>query len=155
MPRALLIGYGNTLCGDDALGPLAIERLRALIPEAEFVSCHQLGPELAGQMAACDLAIFVDAAREGDPGTVQIERLSPVAGNATSLTHQVHPAALLELAQTLYGRTPQAMLITGVGASFELRTGDLHPALTEAANRALDEICRIVPRLVQFFPSLW
>ncbi len=155
MPRALLIGYGNTLRGDDALGPLAIERLRALLPEAEFVSCHQLGPELAGQMAVCDLAIFIDAASEGEPGTVQLERLLPSAGGAASLTHQVHPAALLELAQTLYGRAPHAMLVTGVGALFELQGGDHGSALSEAASRALDEICRLVPRLVQVFPSLW
>lgn len=155
MPRVLLIGYGNTLRGDDALGPLTIERLRALLPEAEFVSCHQLGPELAGQMAACDLAIFIDAACEGEPGTVQLERLLPSAGDAASLTHHMHPAALLELAQTLYGHAPHAMLVTGVGASFELQGGDHDSALSEAASRALDEICRLVPRLVQAFPSLW
>lgn len=155
MPRALLIGYGNTLRGDDALGPLAIERLRALLPEAEFVSCHQLGPELAGQMAACDLAIFIDAASEGEPGTVQLERLLPSAGDAASLTHHVKPAALLELSQTLYGRAPHAMLVTGVCASFELQGGDHASALSESASRALDEICRLVPRLVQFFPAMW
>ena len=149
-PRALLIGYGNTLRGDDAIGPLAVERLRGLLPEAECVSCHQLGPELAGQMAAFDLVLFLDASCDGAPGTVNLERLWPDAGRAASLTHHVHPAALLELTQTLYGHAPQAMFITGVGAAFEN-----HQGLSEAAVRAIVEICRIAPRLVQSFPSLW
>jgi hydrogenase maturation protease len=150
MPRALLVGYGNTLRGDDALGPLAIERLRDLMPEVEFVSCHQLGPELAGLMATFDLAIFLDATSSGEPGTVRLERLSPEGSRAASLTHHLHPAVLLELAQTLYGRVPQAMLVTGAGASFEN-----HEGLREAASRALVEMCRIVPRLLENFPALW
>jgi hydrogenase maturation protease len=154
VPRALLVGYGNTLRGDDALGPLAIERLRTLLPEAEFVSCHQLGPELAGQMAAFDLVLFIDARGEGKPGTVRVERLSPNAGHVESLTHHVHPAALLELTETLYGQAPWAMLVTGVGTSFELREGTSREGLSEAASFALEEICRIVPGLVKSYPEL-
>jgi hydrogenase maturation protease len=154
VPRTLLIGYGNTLRGDDALGPLAIERLRTLLPEAEFVSCHQLGPELAGQMAAFDVVLFIDARSEGEPGTVRVERLSRDAGHVASLTHHVHPAALLELTETLYGHAPGAMLVTGVGTSFELREGSSAEGLSEAASLALEEICRIVPELVKSYPAL-
>ena len=150
MPRALLIGYGNTLRGDDALGPVAIERLRLLLPEAELISCHQLGPELAERMAACDLAIFIDATCDGEPGAVHVERLQPAAEHSGSLTHHLGPAALLELAHALYGHAPQAMLVTGVGSSFE--SGE---QLSNQACQALDEICRIVPRLLLNFPAMW
>jgi hydrogenase maturation protease len=147
--RTLLIGYGNTLRGDDALGPMAVEQMRAALPYLEFVSCHQLGPELAGQMAAFDCVVFLDASSAGEPGTVQLQRLQAGVTPAGSFTHHMHPAVLLELAQTLYGRAPKAMLATGVGASFESGEG-----LSEAAQRALDEICRVVPRLLQS-PDLW
>lgn len=143
MPRALLIGYGNTLRGDDALGPMAVERLRALMPQAEFISCHQLGPELAERLAAFDCAIFIDAACDGEPGTVQAMRLSPTGGETSSITHHVHPGALLELAHTLYGSAPRALLVTGVGASFEN-----HEGLSEKGREALDEICRLAPELL-------
>ena len=146
MPRVLLIGYGNTLRGDDALGPMAIERLRALLPEAECLSCQQLAPELADRLAGCDLALFVDAACDGEPGTVRVVRLTPKAGDAASLTHHVEAAALLELAQALYGRAPEAVLVTGAGAAF----GN-HEGLSEQAQKALNEICRLVPRLIQDF----
>lgn len=143
MGRVLLIGYGNTLRGDDALGPMAVERLRTQLGNAEFVSCHQLTPELAERLSACDLALFVDAASNGDPGTVEVKELSPEPADEASLTHHVNPAALLELAQALYGRAPRAMLVTGAGANFESNEG-----LSEKGQLALDEICRLVPRLV-------
>jgi hydrogenase maturation protease len=155
----LLIGYGNSLRGDDALGPLAIERLRLLLPDAEVVSCHQLAPELAEPLAHCELAVLVDAAIDGQAGAVRVRRLSPQmspwlspeashgAAGSASLTHHVQPEALLALALALYGHAPEAMmLVTGTGASFESGEG-----LSEQGRAALDEICRIVPLLVRNF----
>jgi len=144
----LVIGYGNTLRGDDALGPMAIERLRLLLPEAECVSCQQLAPELAERLAECDVALFVDAACDGEPGTVRVVSLTPKPGNAASLTHHVEAAALLELAQALYGRAPEAVLVTGAGAVF----GN-HEGLSGQAQQALNEICSLIPRLIQDFPA--
>ncbi|PSH04736.1 MAG: hydrogenase maturation protease [Acidobacteria bacterium] len=147
MPRVLLIGYGNTLCGDDALGPVAIERLSKMVADAEFIACHQLSPELAERVAICDLAVFVDATCQGEPGTVRVEQLVPVAVVGSAIfTHYVNPSTVLELAKTLYGRAPQAMLVTGAGAKFHNSEG-----LSEKGREALDEICRIVPQLVRDF----
>jgi hydrogenase maturation protease len=148
--RVLLIGYGNTLRGDDALGPMALERLRTTLPEMEYISCHQLGPELAERLAACDLAVFVDASGNGEPGAVHVVRLSPEPSHAASFTHHVQPTALLHLAKELYGRAPQAMLVTGTGATF-----DSGEELSAQGQLALDRICRLVPLLVRDFPAMW
>jgi hydrogenase maturation protease len=146
-PRVLLIGYGNRLRGDDALGPMAVERLRPLLPDAELLSCHQLAPELAEPLAHCGLALFVDAAACGKPGTVRVQRLQPAPPSApANLTHHVHPSALLELARTLYGHAPEAVLVTGAGDTFDSRE-----SLSEKGCEALHEICRIVPLLIQNF----
>jgi hydrogenase maturation protease len=170
--RAMILGYGNPLRGDDALGLLAAERLRALVPEAEILTCHQLTPELAAALAECDAAIFLDAAAMGTPGTVSVTRLTPQP-SAASLTHHVSPKALLELAQSLYGHSPRAYLITGVGESFapqapliasfepeqlEISTSpseEFAVELTPAAAAALEKICRLVPELLANFPALW
>jgi hydrogenase maturation protease len=164
--RVLLIGYGNALRGDDALGPMAVERLRPLLTTAlpttalpttalptnalpinvELLSCHQLAPELAERLARCELALFVDAAARGEPGTVHVQRLWPEAAGIASLTHHIQPAALLALARELYGRAPEAMLVTGAGATFDGRE-----SLSEQGHQALHEICRLVPRLIQDF----
>jgi hydrogenase maturation protease len=149
MVHVLVIGCGNVQCGDDALGPMAIERLRVLLPNAEFVSCQQLAPELAEQLADCDFAVFIDAACEGEPGKVRIERLSPEAGEMASLTHNVNPAVPLALARELYGHAPHAMLVTGAGASFASGEG-----ISKKGTEALNEICRLVPLLVRDFPVI-
>ena len=149
-PRVLVVGYGNVQRGDDALGPMAVERLRPLLADplkdVELLSCHQLAPELAEPLAGRELALFVDAERYGEPGTVRVRQLWPNAANAASLTHHVQPAALLALARELYGHAPEALLVTGAGATFESREG-----LSEQGRSALQEICRIVPRLIVDF----
>ncbi len=149
-PRVLLIGYGNVLRGDDALGPMAVERLRSVLTgsatDVELLSCHQLAPELAEQLAHCKLALFVDAVDCGEPGTVRVQQLSPEAGDANSFTHHVQPASLLALARELYGRAPEALLVTGSGATFDGRE-----SLSEQGRKALHEICRLVPQLIVDF----
>jgi hydrogenase maturation protease len=172
MTRALILGYGNPLRGDDALGVLAAERLRALLPEAEVFTNHQLTPELAAALSQSDAAVFLVAAAMGTPGTVSVTRLAPLP-SAASLTHQVSPQALLELAQSLYGHAPRAYLITGVGESFSPQappatshepeepetsnssSEELDAELTPAAHVALEKICRLVPELLANFPALW
>jgi hydrogenase maturation protease len=153
MLRVLVVGYGNTLRGDDALGPLAIERLRPLLPSAELMACHQLTAELAAKLAEVDAVLFVDADAEGEPGTVRVERVAPATEQA-SLTHHVHPAALLAISAELYGRAPKAMLITGTGADFSLRDQECGQ-LSASAAHALGEICRIVPLLIKGYPENW
>ncbi len=163
MVRVLIVGYGNPLRGDDALGLLAAEQLRMLLPDVEILTCQQLAPEMAATLAECDAAIFLDAAATGSPGTVAVTRLVPQSSSAASLTHHVTPQTLLELAQTLYGHAPRALLVTGVGASFvpqqaENSTGpsqEAEAALTPAARAALEKICRLVPELLRDFPALW
>jgi hydrogenase maturation protease len=146
----LLIGYGNVLRGDDALGPMAVEQLRPLLMDrlrnVELLSCHQLAPELAERLAHCELALFVDAEGGGEPGTVRVRRLSPAAEEVASLTHHVQPAALLALARELYGRAPEALLVTGAAATFDGRE-----SLSEPGRNALLEICRVVPRFILDF----
>jgi hydrogenase maturation protease len=141
--RVLLVGYGNTLRGDDALGPMAVERLRPQLPDTDCLSCHQLSPELAQRLAGYDLAVFVDAAAGGEPGSACVQRLSPETAKTASLTHHVQPATLLLMARTLYDRSPEAFLVTGAGADFAN-----HEGLSQHGRKAMDEICRLVPLLI-------
>jgi hydrogenase maturation protease len=149
MLRVLVIGYGNTLRGDDALGPTVIERLRTQLPGPEYLSCQQLGPELAEPLAACDLAIFVDAAAGGIPGEVHVEHLAP-ADSPSTMTHHVKPTTLLAMAQELYGHAPHARLVSSAGASFE--SGE---ELSPECRRAVDESCRLVRKVIGDFPAMW
>lgn len=72
--KAIIVGFGNTLRGDDGLGQAVAAVLAAAPPEgADVLACHQLTPELAEQLAAAALAVFVDAAAGAPAGSIAVE----------------------------------------------------------------------------------
>src|SRR5215831_10583842 len=106
--KVLVIGYGNPLRGDDAVGPFVASRLGGIV-------VHQLTPELAEPLASADLAIFIDARNDLLPGAVDVRPL----GGSPVMTHYCTPAYVLHLARQVYGRAPESVLV-GIGAeSFE------------------------------------
>ena len=163
MPRLLIIGYGNPLRGDDAVGWLAAERLQELVqspvqdPEVshtriavEVLAVHQLTPELMDPISRADRVIFMDAAADGDPGTIHRRKLMPAkvgqaAMAAASFTHQADPAALLAGARSLFGHAPQAWLVTVTGANFEL-TDELSVPVAKALDRLVAGLVHWVTR---------
>jgi hydrogenase maturation protease len=139
--RALLIGYGNTLRGDDGLGPHVAACLAAdLLAADRRVACHELTPELAVPLSEADLAIFVDAGRDRRPGEIACERLAPRPPGQFAFSHALPPAALLALARDLYGTCPPAWLLS-VGADNLDYADGLSPAV-RAALPALRERVR-------------
>jgi hydrogenase maturation protease len=107
--RWLVLGYGNTLRGDDGVGP-AVARAVAdwRLPGVRALAVHQLTPELAAEVADAAQALFVDAAVGGG---VELQPLEPSAPR-TGLGHVSDPQGLLALAQALHGRSPRAWLLT-------------------------------------------
>jgi hydrogenase maturation protease len=143
--KALIVGYGNPLRGDDGIGQAAAWAFAhdAAIAGAEAVGCHQLLPELAESLAAVDLAVFVDAAAGIQPGSVVITPVRGIAGPASGLVHHVDPGALLALSEKLYGRAPAAFLVTVGAGSLALGEG-----LTAAVAAALPKVIAAVRQLV-------
>jgi hydrogenase maturation protease len=118
----LIIGYGNLLRGDDAVGCRAAYVLEQLFhddPEVEVIASQQLTPEMAEDIALRDFVLFLDAATGEKPGTLRQTRVSPWPG-PTGFTHQLSPSSLLSAAEQLYGDAPEAMSITLAGWSFDL-----------------------------------
>src|SRR5579885_1525828 len=109
MPQALIIGYGNTLRGDDAVGYLAAERLASTItdPGVEIRAVHQLTPELAERISQAEKVIFLDAAVDGDRGAIQKRAIVPAA-DPQAWTHSSTPEGLLSMASALFGTAPPA-----------------------------------------------
>lgn len=128
MAAVLVLGYGNTLRGDDGAGRFAAEALRsASNGDVDVRAVHQLGPELTLDIAAAPAVFFVDASVAGAPGQIamrEVGRASPTVG----LTHHVTPAAVMDLAEELYGARPPAWEVAISGASFGLGEG-LSPAV--------------------------
>ena len=130
MAEILIIGYGNPLRGDDAVGYLAAERL-------DGMAVQQLTPELIEPISQAASVIFIDAKVGGQPGAIQERTLfpAPVSG---SFTHHATPEALLAGARKLYGRCPPAKLITIAGSDFEIG----HP-LSEPVRLALKTLLNV------------
>lgn len=131
-PRLLVIAVGNASRGDDALGPLLLERLRAAAggradaadvtaaADVEFLSEFQLQVEHALDLVGRDAVLFVDAAR---PGHVDGCALQPVAADVAAplWSHALRPQALLQVFRQVEGRPPPpAWLLAIEGRGFEL-----------------------------------
>lgn len=136
MSRTLIIGYGNSLRGDDAIGRLAAERLRQRNPgpEVEILGVHQLTPELVDPISRAARVIFIDAAAGPNPGQIA-ERRVHAHMSSRPFTHVATPEALLAGASALYGAEPPATLITVTAEGFELGA-----ALSAPVRRALDSV---------------
>ncbi|MBI1278120.1 MAG: hydrogenase maturation protease [Anaerolineaceae bacterium] len=118
MSHFLIIGYGNTLRGDDGAGQYVAQALMQESLEVEIITCHQLTPELVFPIAQADYVIYIDACLGLIPGNINVEHIEPEA-DAGAFTHDVTPMSLLAAAHNLYGHQPQAYLITIMGVDFD------------------------------------
>lgn len=107
----LVIGYGNTLRGDDGVGPRVVEAIGKLnLPGVHTLICQQLSPEHADPVSRARTVIFVDAAVDA-PKEVQWRKLEP--GKSSQLmAHAADPSTLLALARDVFGHAPQAWWLT-------------------------------------------
>jgi hydrogenase maturation protease len=117
--QLLVLGYGNVLLGDDGLGPYIAEQVAGWkIPGVRALAVPLLTPELAAELTAAELAVFVDAslAITGHP---QLIPLIP-APTSAGLGHALTPAGLLALAQAVFGQCPPAWILGVPAADFSL-----------------------------------
>jgi hydrogenase maturation protease len=133
MADSVLIGYGNTLRRDDALGPLTADAVSHWnCPDLQALSVPQLLPELVDVIAGARQVIFVDASLCDD---VQLHSISPDT-SAPSLDHTADPRRLLALTQALHGRCPEAWLVGVPAADFEFGE-ELSPIARHGFTKAL------------------
>jgi hydrogenase maturation protease len=134
--RTVIIGYGNPLRSDDALGWRVTERLRELVTDSdvEILSLHQLTPELMDTVSRVERAIFIDACAEGAPGDVVERSVKPEPATA-SFTHHATPEAILAGARELYGHAPNAVMLSVAGADFSLGS-----ELSEVVSARVEEV---------------
>ena len=116
----LIFGWGNPSRGDDALGPLLIERVASLdLPGVECLTDFQLQVEHALDLLDRKSILFVDAS------------FSAAAPFSTSLlasthdgsfsTHAISPEAVMQVYVDLHGETPPPCHLLAIrGERFEL-----------------------------------
>ncbi len=145
----LVIGYGNQLRSDDAIGPRIADEVAIWgMPNVRSLTVQQLTPELAETLSEVEIAIFVEACRREDLDQVQVLSLQPPspqpAGTTTpSLEHTSDPNDLLALTQAVCNRAPRAWWVQVPAVDFCL--GDQVSAIAEQGiTEALEEIDTLI-----------
>lgn len=132
----LIIGYGNTLRGDDGVGPRVAEAVEKLqLPNVRTLICQQLSPEHADPISRAETVIFVDAAVDA-PKEMQLRPLEP--GETSQLmAHAADPRTMLALARDVFGHAPKAWWLTipAVNLKFSEK-------LSPEAQRGCDEVVK-------------
>lgn len=125
------------------MGPRVAETVATWrLDNVEAIERHQLTPELAEPISRAARVIFVDAAVNQPDDAVRVAALAPAAGQQV-LYHTASPAALLGLAESLFGRAPEAWLVTipvtevGIGEH-------LSPQAQRGVAEALDQVRKLV-----------
>ncbi len=141
--RILVIGYGNELRRDDAVGPLVAQAVAARQRSGvRALSVHQLAPELAETLATSSVAIFVDAAATGE---TRVARQILDARAPERIGHLSDPTWLLGLTEAVYGRRPAAWLVTVPAADVGHGTG-LSPTAKSGLRQALEVVEALIER---------
>ncbi len=141
----LVIAWGNPLREDDGLAWHVLEGLRRLrprrgLPQLHLRHAHQLTPELAEPVSRAAGVVFVDARRDGPAGAIRCEAVEPATGK-NPLAHALSPQGVLLYAEALYGRAPQAVVVSVTGERFGLGE-ELSPAVRRALPWAIRAVLR-------------
>lgn len=145
----VVLACGNPSRGDDALGPLLLERLQGwlenagLADEYELISDFQWQVEHALDLVGRRLALFIDAGQ--DTPAPFIFRQVLALDLATSSMHSCSPETLLAVLPRI-GQpvSPPAFVLCVAGEGFDLGTALSAAAATHAdcAFELLKELCR-------------
>lgn len=145
MSNILIIGYGNTLRGDDAAGIRAAETIARRFPTVECICVHQLEPEQAEQIAESDLVIFLDA--QVDIQQPQVRTIVPNNKMNQPRTHFISPDSLLALSQQLYKRVPAQAYVIGIPAS----VFEFSEELSNTTKHSMNECIELVSKMISDF----
>ncbi|MEY2699651.1 MAG: hypothetical protein RIQ52_406 [Pseudomonadota bacterium] len=121
----LIIGIGNRSRGDDALGPLLLDRLRACAEtgpvQIEYLEVYQLQVEHTLDMQRHTWVWFLDAAL-GLEEAFRFEPVLPAQDSQLLFSHAMPPSALLAVYRQVYGDMPQpdCFQMAVRGEAFEL-----------------------------------
>lgn len=148
--RCLILACGNTLRCDDGLGPRLAEWAEVRFQKNDnvrVIARHQWTPELAGEIAASDSVLFIDASVNSRPGRVSLVPVPLKAANGKPATHHLNAPELLSLALELYGSRPAHAMLLTVGVA----STDLGESLSKQVEAAMPRAHGVMEKAVRRF----
>jgi hydrogenase maturation protease len=169
MATTAIIGIGNVLMGDDAVGPYALKLIEAryTVPETVILlDAGTPGPDLANLLSGYAAAIVIDAVQAGGAAGA-IHRYDLTEGTSTCVgpLHTAHDPGLAHAMDVLElaGARPTHLVLIGVTPQRVDRGPGLSPPVLSALEKVIaavkDELQRLGISLVQKIapnvPDLW
>jgi hydrogenase maturation protease len=151
--RITVLGLGNVLMRDDALGPTVVARLVAGYEFPPGVSVHDAGTpglDLVPFLAGAEHLIVVDTVRaSGGPGEIRLYRTEQILNMPTGPRLSPHDPGLKETLLTLQlqGLAPREVLLVGVIPEQVALGPGVGPVVRAAASKAEAEVLRELDRL--------
>ncbi|MEZ0372580.1 MAG: hydrogenase maturation protease [Candidatus Sericytochromatia bacterium] len=133
-----VIGLGQLLRGDDALGLLAAQQLQQQFPGLEVLCCGGEASELYYALLGAERVLLLDALQAGKTVGTLIEldpRVSPLPQEWCTSTHAFGLTQALALAETLEDLPPWVRILGLQAGSFALGSG-----LTSAVAAAMPQL---------------
>lgn len=148
MSEVVVIGVGNRMMGDDAAGPVAVDRLEQRVPPfVALVESVGDATHLLETWRDAGLAVIVDAVVSGGvAGSIQridgMEGFPPAWRSAS--THLVGLAEAIDLGGAV-GVLPDAMVVYGI----EIERVEPGVGLSPEVDRAVDDVAARVLELCE------
>jgi len=162
--RTILIGLGNPILGDDAVGWKVVEQVEQQLQQPRhenqgpfdivYLSIGGLG--LMEHLIDYDRAIIVDAIFSGNevPGTISTQMLEDVIDPTSGHTISVHDTSLqdaVNLAQKIGVHVPKKLIVVGIETDSiynfsEALTTNVAAAIPRAAEIVIELLTKTEPR---------
>jgi len=152
-PNTLIIGFGNPDRQDDGVAwhilAILAEKLGRPIPSMDegffpngenpdLLFVLQLTPELADTISAYQRVCFIDAHTGNVPEDVNMVEVK-AEYQRSPFAHHMTANTCLSLVQTIYGRNPQAILVSVRGYEFSF-SHELSSATLQLSKQAVERI---------------
>jgi hydrogenase maturation protease len=168
-PQSAVLGLGNVLMGDDALGPWVIQHLLARYDFPPQVRVQDLGTpglDLHPYLVDCEHAVLVDVVRsDGQPGELRRYDRAQILTHPPGPRVSPHDPGVKEalLALEFADQGPGEVLLVGVLPGRVDSDVGLSPPVQEAVETAaaavLEELARVghvvTPRAAPGRPDIW
>ncbi len=150
MADILVIGMGNLIMGDDAVGPLAVrelsERLAGHSRSIHYIENYTCGLDLLGEIDGYKTVVFIDSLESGNETSGEciefsLDEIKNIEYGNLSSSHGINLPLLLELGARLKLDLPRECIIYGIviDRSFEF-SEELSDPVKNGFNRALTSI---------------
>jgi hydrogenase maturation protease len=153
LKKLLLIGYGNPDREDDGVAwhilralteklgldaPASYEEEFPAAAEIDLVFYLQLTPEMAEEISDYQYVCFIDAHTGSIPEPVRLINVESEFQHSP-FTHHLTPQSLMSMCETIYGKKPDAALLSVLGHRF-LFTRQLSENTSQLVPQAVDLI---------------